>query len=144
MRLNIDCLRDILLCIEEVADCRRPAVFVDTDSVARIGDHLGDHPKPPSYQEKFLHAYNSNEIMYHLKYCFHAGLIETDRPPSGMQFIVRDLTPTGHDFLSDIRSKTVFEKTKEIAAELQAQSIPSIQKIASSVISAIIKSHLNL
>lgn len=41
-------------------------------------------------------------------------------------------------------SKTVFEKTKEIAAELQAQSIPSIQKIASSVISAIIKSHLNL
>lgn len=79
MRLNLDCLRDILLCIEEVA---------------------------------------------------------------GMQFFVRDLTPAGHELLNDIRSKTVFEKTKAIATELQAQSIPSFQKIASSVISAIVQSHL--
>ena len=69
MRLNLDCLRDILLCVEEVADYRRPAMFVDTDAVNRIGDHLGDHPKPPPYQQEFLHAYESNEILYHLRYC---------------------------------------------------------------------------
>jgi len=143
MRLNLDCLRDILLCIEEVADYRCPAVFVDTDSVKLVGDHLGDHPKPPPYQQEFLHAYESNELMYHLRYCFHAGLIASDREPSGMQFFVRDLTPAGHELLNDIRSKTVFEKTKAIATELQAQSIPAFQKIASSVISAIIQAHLN-
>lgn len=144
MRLNLDCLRDILLCIEENTDYRRFVTFVDVDSVKRVGAHLGEHPEPFPYQEGLLHSYGNNEIMYHLKYCFHAGLIEADREPSGMQFFVRDLTPAGHDFLSDIRSKTVFEKTKAVAKELQAQSIPAVQRIAASVISAIIRSHLNL
>lgn len=144
MRLNLDCLRDILLCVEENADYYNSVIFVDVGSMKVLGDYSEHCPELQSYQEEFLRPYSSNEIMYHLRYCFHAGLIESEHEPNGMYCTVRDLTPEGHDFLSDIRNKSVFEKTKAIATELQAQSIPAVQKIASSVISAIIQARLNL
>ena len=50
----------------------------------------------------------------------------------------------GRYTIRDIEEDEEFEKTKAIAIELQAQSIPAVQKIASSVISAIIQARLNL
>ena len=79
--------------------------------------------------------------MYHFQYCVNADLIEVDDHFGTQQFIVFDLTPKGHEAISNLRSPTVFERTKSVAKELSVHSLPAICDIASSVVSEMIKKH---
>lgn len=144
MRLNPDCIRDILLCIEEVTTPMRFASFIDVDAANKISEFIGETPEVQDYNKILLEKYPCPEIMYHLNYCQKDSLIEFSDMSSPLNIIVADLTPSGHKFLADIRHKTVFEKTKTIAKKLGVESLPAFRDIAGSVTSEIVKSYLNL
>lgn len=142
MRLNLDCVRDILLCVEDNTGYRHPISFVDIDRSEKTSEMLGcEPPTIHSYQNQLLETYTNQELMYHFQYCVNADLIEVDDHFGTQQFIVFDLTPKGHEAISNLRSPTVFERTKSVAKELSVHSLPAICDIASSVVSEMIKKH---
>ncbi len=143
MRLNPDCIRDILLCVEEHTGHNRFASFVDVETTKELRDFLGDVPEAQDYQDELLKKYSSPELMYHLAYCIKDTLIESpDNSIGGTLLTINDLTPKGHQLLENIRHKTVFEKTKEIAKKLGIESLPAFRNISESVTSEMIKMYL--
>lgn len=144
MRLNIDCVRDILLCIENIIEPRQYAFFHDTDLLEDtkfLYLNEADMPKPSSYQNELLAKYPNKELIYHLNYCVKANLIELLEDSTPPTIIVNDLTPKGHDFIENIRYDSVFEKTKQICKDLGVKSLSSFVAVAENVTSEIIKSY---
>ncbi|MEF2889570.1 MAG: DUF2513 domain-containing protein [Turicibacter sanguinis] len=116
MRLNPDCIRDILLFVEENIDSMKSCVLFD-----ELVNSLD------KYDRNTLH-YHVNQISKHdfVDDVFYAG----NEP----QFI-SDLSPKGHAFLANIRSNTTWNKTKEIASKVGSFSLEALVQIAATVIS---------
>lgn len=128
MRLNPDCIRDILLSVEETT---RIDVMYIYELNERAGTRLG--------------MYDNEEIRYHVRQCDMAGLITGYQEWNGGEYIkIHDLKPAGHEFLANIRSDSVWNKTKKIAAEIGVGSLQAIVQIAGAVITEIIKAQLGL
>lgn len=63
MRLNLDCVRDILLCIEDNTGYRQLASFVDIDRMESASTALGvSPPKIWPYQQALMEKYSNQEI----------------------------------------------------------------------------------
>lgn len=139
MRLNIDCVRDILLCIERNTDYRKSVAFVDEISLKKLSPTSAIHQ--PDYNLVLLQKYDLDNILYHLKYCIKADILELNEQLSNCSVtVISDLTPKGHEFLANIRHKTIFEKTKIIANKIGIESLPAFVKISESTALEIIKS----
>ena len=82
MKLNPDCVRDILLVVENSSDFNNP-----TDSHDFI---------------KLENKYSTGEILYHIRQVDMAGLTVGTQFFMGGGFMIKDLSPAGHKFLSDI------------------------------------------
>ena len=126
MKLNLDCVRDILLTVES--------------------NDFGVHMSFNKLCEK-LPKYKSEEIHYCCLKLSEANLLQVvtisvirNNMPSIK--IIKDLTYPGHEFLADIKSDNVWTKIKSIALNVGSFSIHAIKEIAVSVTSDIIKSHL--
>lgn len=119
MKLNPDCIRDVLLAVEEHADHR---TFMDFPSES-----------PDKY--KILSNYQENVVLYHIKQCELSGLVAQVKWFLSGNCLVGHLSPKGHEFLENIRSDTNWEKTKTIAREAGSLSLQALAQIATSVIS---------
>ncbi|MDU0332638.1 DUF2513 domain-containing protein [Paenibacillus sp. 3LSP] len=101
MRLNHDCVRDLLLTIEET---------LPLDAIALT---------PGLHQHENLSKYEYEEIVYCVSKLREAGFIETIGQdlisPAGRVIKVRGLTYTGHLFLDNIREPSRWKKVKEKA-----------------------------
>ncbi|MFR4784907.1 MAG: DUF2513 domain-containing protein [Pilosibacter sp.] len=122
MKLNPDCIRDILISVEEKTSLNDPIRF--------------DPGKIPST----LTQYPDDVILYHVKQCELSGLF------GGKTYwflnggcMVQYLSPLGHQFLSDIRSDNNWTKTKEIAHTVGSESLSAIKDIATGVISSLVQ-----
>lgn len=127
MKLNPDCIRDILISVEEKTSLNDPIRF--------------DPGKIPST----LTQYPDDVILYHVKQCELSGLF------GGKTYwfldggcMVQYLSPLGHQFLSDIRSDNNWTKTKEIAHTVGSESLSAIKDIATGVISSLVQKQLGL
>lgn len=129
MKLNPDCVRDVLFAIEDLSG---PDSFIASDELANT---------------KFLHdKYSEDEIVYHIRQLDWAGYIKTpnkNRTIDGIYF-VNDLSPLGHEFISDIRKDTNWNKVKSISKEVGTETLSSLKSIAEGVISAAIKTSIGL
>ena len=125
MRLNPECIRDILLAVEEVCDIKH--CF---DSISDI--------------EKISGNYTRDEIAYHARQCDLAGMFFRFSRDFDGNWLVIDLTPKGHEFLANIREDRIWNKVKTVSSTVGSKSLNAISQIASSVISEIIKSQLGL
>lgn len=128
MKLNNDLIRDILLTVEEFTSYDKPLSLY----------------KPYEVEENnqpFIKNYSKEELFYHLKQCELSGLIEI-MLETGEYTTISYLTPEGHLFLENIRSDTVWNKTKTIAQKLGLKSLDAIIQISSNVITQIIKQEL--
>lgn len=83
MRIDFDCVRDILLTIEEKSTFKNPFYTIGFQ---------GNCP--------LLEKYDNDKFLYHLRYARMKGLVFT---PQGKQEASVDLTPQGHDYLNSIR-----------------------------------------
>lgn len=128
MKLNPDCIRDILLTVEENTDFRR---MWDFDSSC--------------IEHKPLNRYTFDEVIYHISQCNKAGLVDGCQIyMGGTAGCIRDLSPYGHQFLADIRSDTVWSGVKNVAGKVGSTSLNALVQIASSVITALIKAEFGL
>lgn len=128
MKLNPDCIRDILISVEEM----------DYGSMYTISKL---HEKLPIYSE--------DELQYHCIQLLDGGFLNAKTINvigyTGPQiWRIFDLTYQGHQFLADIRSDTAWNRTKEIAKNIGSESIHALTDIAVGVVTSAIQNKLGL
>ncbi len=128
MKLDNDCIRDILLTIEVME-------YNSCYTVEKL--------------QKQLPNYSYNELQYHCSQLLDAELIKGISINVMGHFTpqvsrIFDLTYQGHQFLADIRSDTTWNKTKEIAKNVGSESVHALKDIATSVITSAIHKTLGL
>ena len=124
MRLNPDCIRDILLALEEHTGNREIIISI------RDKDELN------------LSKYTDDEIEYHLRQCNLSGLFYRYSRQLGGNHRIGDLSPEAHEFLANIRENHNWNKTKEYAKKIGSFSIKALIEIASNVALGAIKNSL--
>ena len=123
MHLNNECVRDLLLAIEE---------------------NLGINDKV-SIDDFELPNYSNDELIYTALKLIEAGFINGDLSNmiDGSIFVyVSSLTWDGHKFLDNIRDNEVWRKTKSIVSKFSSVSLGIISNVAAQVITALIKQQL--
>lgn len=144
MKLNLDCVRRILLCVENNTGVRKSCVFIDS-GLEESELMIGNIPMSPfDYQAELLKEFNNDELIYHLNYCAEAELLSISSPPDQYATIVTNLTPKGHEFLANIRDDSFFNKVKDIGKEIGTNSLRDLTQIATACATAIIKAHFKI
>ena len=87
MRLNPDCIRDILFYIEEHTD------YLCWVSFPR---------NPQNFNIKLENDYPANVILYHLELCKEYGYIEFPNSQPMGEIQIKRLSVSGHEFLENI------------------------------------------
>lgn len=133
MRLNPDCLRDLLLELENDTNGFNiiSYTFVITDTEVVSADF------------KCSDKYSANEIYYHLKQCEYSGFFIRPSWYLSSKFSILDISPEAHKFIENIRSQSTWEKVKSIAAKVGSFSIEVLKQIATSLAISGINSLLN-
>ena len=122
MRLNPDCIRAILLFVE-------------------------DHPPGaeiviPEKLPDALSQYSFQEVQYHAEQCDQSGFLNGFKHTILGEIKIDSLTPEGNKFLDTIRPDTVWEKTKATAAKVGSASLDFISKTAPLVFAEWVKKQL--
>lgn len=122
MKLNPDCIRDILFVVENNAtysnDVSEETMFKELDS-----------------------KYPREEILYHVRQCEHSELFLKVVHYFG-GFSIQDLSPYGHQFINDIRQDNNWNRTKDIAKNVGSFSLDVLKDISSQVIATLISNQL--
>ncbi len=127
MRLNPDCVRDILLVVEELSDGQHGIDF--------------DFHQPVSYER--LSKYSNNELWYHVRQCDMSGYFTPVSWYLSGDCAIFDLSPKGHQFIADIRSDSVWNKVKSNAAKIGVFSLNALAQIATGVVTEVINSQIH-
>lgn len=124
MRLDPDCIRDILFDLEDKCDIRNFYSF-------------------PEDSDR-LKKYDPDKVRYHLRQCNESGLISGYTMFLAGNVHIRDLSPTGHSFLADIRSDSNWEEVKTVAKKTGSESLRALIGIAANIITEIIKGQFGI
>ena len=128
MRLDPDCVRDILLEIESKVTFDETYDYQTTQTT-----------------EGRLAAYSPEEIIYHIRQCDLNGFLScTNWVIIDDGVSVQDLTPKGHEFLANIRSDTFFQKVKNICKELGLYALKDFENVAINCAMVLIKSYFQM
>lgn len=135
MKLNMDCVRAVMLCVEEHTDFDHYCFFIHY-SKAKTLDILGQDPiDPPAYQVELESKFDNDDILYSIKYCVESGLIVLN-PGSTIgeyRVNVKDITASGHNFLENVRDDKTWKKIKQVAIKASALSLDVVMGIAKDV-----------
>ncbi len=126
MKLNPDCVRDILLFIEANTDLKTPISFKEENVT--------------QYFPQYPHA----ETLYHLRQCELSGFFEKVSHGYGELFTISYLSPAGHEFIAYLRNDTFFSKVKDVGKELGIDTLKGLTQIAAASAATLIKSHFGL
>lgn len=128
MKLDLDCVRDILL---EVEKCRYNEALPISTLEKRLTKHFNEDIR-----------YNCLKL-YEAKY-IDAVCISIDN--SALPYIceIRDITYKGHEFLANIRNEKSWDNVKEIGKKVGFLGLGSAFEIAAGIASSTIKQHLGL
>lgn len=128
MRLNTDCVRDILLTVEANCDFNNAMEYSQA-----------------SANFELLNKYPPREVVYHIHQCEMSGLLHNVKYYDGGQNIwIQDLTPQGHEFIANIRDNSIWDGVKSVAKQVGSSSLSAIVQIAANTVSQIIKSQFKL
>lgn len=128
MRLNPDCIRDILFYVEENAGYSETIPF---------------YTNLEHFNIKLKNDYPADVILYHLELCEEYGYLTIYSHTMGA-INVKRLSVSGHEFLENIRQDTNWNKTKEVAKSAGSTSIKILSNVASNLITALISKKLGL
>ncbi len=127
MKLNPDCIRDILIDIEETTTINASWWYDSHNPSTR------------------LISYDRFEIAYHARYCYEANLIKDFSIGGDSESVYAlDLTPNGHDFLSNIRENNIWNGVKTVAEKIGSSSLDALIQISSNVVTELIKAHFGI
>lgn len=132
IRLDYECIRDLLLAIEDAIDYRQGCDFVRCDQldVAALYYRFTDYSDP---QKTLLTKWNDHVLLYHLEQCIAAGLVSVEPEQNYTKHLIqiRDLTPLGHEYINNIRGETIWKKTKDFVANMGGISLNAAVQFAS-------------
>lgn len=114
MRLNHDCLRDILLYIEENTSDK-----VNTISIKKL---ISDLPE-----------YDKDTIFYHIRQIGNAGLVDHVGYGEGLPIDTTCLSWQGHEYVDNIRDNKIWSKIKSSTKGFASISMPLLVKYAETV-----------
>ena len=124
MKLNHDCIRDILLFVEENVNYNQHADFSAVE----------------------LKNYSRDEIIYSADKLLEAGFIDGNKISSLGATLpsirITSITWTGHQFLDNIRDESIWKSTKSVLSHFSSVSLSMVGNVASQVLSAFISKHL--
>lgn len=125
MQLNPDCLRTVLLYIEENQEMNNNGYIKELKS--------WEIPK-------CIPEYQSADVIYSIKQLYEYNFINC-RKMDTREFMcfIFDITPTGHEFLSNVKNDTVWNSTKENAKQIGSYSLGILSQIASAILTTVIK-----
>ena len=127
MKLNSDCIRDILFMVEETADFFKVAYYCKGN------------------KHKTIAKYSHEEILYHIKQCEMSGLFtDVMFSDDGDEVTIADLSPKGHEFIANIRQDNIWNGIKSIAQKVGSTSLSALIQISSNVIAEIIKAQFGI
>lgn len=133
MKINQDCLRDVLLQVED-----NLTVSVCEDGLIVLGNLSIDD------LYSLLPAYTKEDIFYSLSICENAGFVvlRTLNSMSGIvQCDVTQMTYAGHEFLNQIRDSSRWSAIKKATSAVRDYSLDAIKSIAEGVTAAAISAY---
>ncbi len=126
MKLNHECVRDLML-------------FVESDLAYGTFANINRISLPP---------YSSEELVYTADKLLEAKLFNGKKDKYTDSFVpeihIYSLTWEGHQFLDNIRDNKVWKETKTIAKCFSSVSVGMLSNIAAQVITLIIQKNLSL
>lgn len=126
MRLNPDCIRAILLEVEDITDINN--IFFYSTSSHKNFERLSE--------------YTPDEILYHIRQCTISNLLYNTKWVENTSLYVQDLSPEGHEFLANIRNDTIWKKVKAISDKVGSEALPALIQIAANYIAQCINNSI--
>lgn len=131
MTLNYDCIRDVLLYLEDTLEYTDNQMAM-THKRLTIGNVASA-----------LSSYSKEDIQYTIEKLFEARYIRivdisTDKQKYIVNGYIDDITWDGYNFLNNIREKSIWEATKEGAKKVGAMSVSAISMISFEIVKAIV------
>jgi hypothetical protein len=127
MKLNHDCIRDVIIYIEDnciYEDDSRGNRSIHSRTIYEI-----------THDKKLSSLYTEDEITYTVVQLFLDNMVIGRLTPFGFNFTwceVTALSPKGHEFLDNIKDDTVWKKAKKFVGEhLTSTSFSIIANVAS-------------
>lgn len=135
MKLNYDCVRDVLLSLEELLTCEYSnEIFVFNEiSIEELYEKLSDK------------NYRIEDVLYSVNNLEQAGFIKADFLSADGGIVccdISNITYEGHQFLQNIRPKKVWDKSKSIFQNIGTISVDIIKSVTSTVITDTINHYL--
>lgn len=120
MKLNYDCIRDVLLYLEDNLSLNNSITF------------------PSDIKESLLLKYSKDDLLYTVKILLNKKLLlgaDNFNHATGMYTAnIESLSFDGHSFLDNIRDNQVWSKSKKILSAFKSVSIEIISQVATNVI----------
>lgn len=132
MELNLDCIRDIMLTVQDNTGYEQECWFYDARQ-ARIAEALHYNTNPSPYQDVLDARYSFDVVLYHLDLCIEAGylVVKKDFVPFRQHHIIIDRpTMAGHIFIENTKPEPMWKSMKHAAAR-GVSSLPKIIEWAS-------------
>ncbi len=130
MKLNPDCVRDILIFLEDNLQISSELVFEEI-SYTELASQL---------------TYDVREIVNTLFAIRESGFIDcnVDYSLNGLDFFdIYRITYNGYQFIESIRPEPVWKKVKAVSGNIGSFSFSLISQIANGVLSSLISGQLN-
>lgn len=121
MKLDPDCIRDILIEIEKISTT---TTMFNRNYFVQI--------------ENLASRYSSEEIAYHVYQLGYDGLLVDFKAIAQGDFQFSDLSPEGHRFLANIGNNNNWKQTKNIAHKLGGISLAILKNVSQEVIKTFI------
>lgn len=128
MKFNPDCIRDILLYLENNLKYENAAFSLKHKEISAY--------KIAEYLSSF---YTQDDILYNIEKLeeenyIHYSSVSYDKNHSIVEAYIDDITFQGHEFLNNVRSKDIWETAKSGAKKIGSMSLKLLSTIAVQVI----------
>lgn len=128
MKLSCECVRDILLCLEQF-----PFLKPDEDGMVEMDGILIED------LAKALPNYSEPDLLYTLCRLKEGGYINAVQKNADnvvILFVVTDMTFAGHELLERIRPETTWKKTLSILKKAGSFSLDLLSSVSGSILTA--------
>lgn len=144
MKLNFDCIRDVLLALEESLTIEAEVYDLGEGEDASYSFSFISVEQLLKHER--LEEYSNIDIFYSVNKLSEIGYIQAACEWKGdmSTYLISDIKYPGHEFLQSIKSETVWNDIKKVSKKVGSMSFPIISSIASSLISKIITSSMSI
>lgn len=139
MKLNHECVRDVLLYVEKNCIYEDDSLTGDRKIHTRVIYEV-------IHDQNLSSTYSEDDIIYTVVQLFLDNMLIGSLSPFGFNFNyceIESLSPKGHEFLDTIRDDSIWKKTKEhIGKIVSSTSIPIISQVASKIAISVLTKQL--